>query len=938
MANGILIPLLTSFNGAGIDSARRQLGSLGGSLHGIARAAGIASTAMIGYNAAIGAARFASDAVIQARDFERNMAALSTVFGSLTPTMTKFVQASEQIGLSQTEAAKSATFLGSVLKQAGLPMEDVAGQTESLVRLATDLATTYGYSVPEALTGMTALFRGEYDPIEKFGVAMKQSEVNAVLAANGQKALTGEARRNAEQMARLALLYERSADAQGAFARQGDSLFVKQAKLTAVFTNFKRDVGEALIPVLSDVAEKLVPIIKDALPSMVILFKKVADVIAVFTTRVFGSSASISPFVTVLGSLLDVLKNLIPILTSAIVPALALSAAYKAIAAAATLATGAATLLGGASATTGTLLATAATKAKGWVQLIAVAGAAVWSLADAMIAAQNALPKMQDNADVPGSVKRAAQDAYDRTYNQILKKNPESSGTMTLAGIKATDAYNKVIDTYLKNQKKKGAADAESLISDFQKKLGDLLKGIGEGTGDAVGAVADTVKTLYSTLNEEVRKQTATNKLTALGASGGLISTILGVDNWQVYVNSLIKGGSSAVAALQNLFNQTAAGVQELADKQAAQAEKSKAAAEALAEYKAALAELRSSFKDLIASVAPLPVVDAMLGRHEQAVVSAFDAISESIASNAQKFVDSGRELAAYASKEKSLLLGIAKQRDVLAKKIDIAKTVAAGILEVGNITSMLQSETKTVTEKTVGYVGNLLVTVTRELEQTINGSLTESFRSMLAKTKEYAANLKTLKALGLNGTLFKQIVDAGVESGGATASAIIAGGADAISELNGLFADLNVVAADVSATTTDVMYAVGEDVANAFIDGLLAQDMQLQSAAERMAAIFSETFQRSLGTFSLNPNAKAVSKLDMGQTSYNAFMDQFMADTTAMGTTWSTNPSFGRASGSTINVTVNAGLGTDGATVGSEIVNVIKKYERTNGSVWVAV
>jgi hypothetical protein len=41
-----------------------------------------------------------------------------------------------------------------------------------------DLAATYGYDVQEALLGMTALFRGEYDPIEKFGVAMKQNEIN----------------------------------------------------------------------------------------------------------------------------------------------------------------------------------------------------------------------------------------------------------------------------------------------------------------------------------------------------------------------------------------------------------------------------------------------------------------------------------------------------------------------------------------------------------------------------------------------------------------------------------------------------------------------------------------------------------------------------------------------------------------------------------------
>jgi hypothetical protein len=40
---------------------------------------------------------------------------------------------------------------------------------------------------------------------------------------------------------------------------------------------------------------------------------------------------------------------------------------------------------------------------------------------------------------------------------------------------------------------------------------------------------------------------------------------------------------------------------------------------------------------------------------------------------------------------------------------------------------------------------------------------------------------------------------------------------------------------------------------------------------------------------------------------------------------------------GNTINITVNAGIGTSGAQVGREIVDAIKKYERTSGPVFVS-
>jgi len=42
-----------------------------------------------------------------------------------------------------------------------------------------------------------------------------------------------------------------------------------------------------------------------------------------------------------------------------------------------------------------------------------------------------------------------------------------------------------------------------------------------------------------------------------------------------------------------------------------------------------------------------------------------------------------------------------------------------------------------------------------------------------------------------------------------------------------------------------------------------------------------------------------------------------------------------GSSSGSTYNVTVNAGMGTDGVSVGREIVKAIKRYERASGPVF---
>ena len=47
------------------------------------------------------------------------------------------------------------------------------------------------------------------------------------------------------------------------------------------------------------------------------------------------------------------------------------------------------------------------------------------------------------------------------------------------------------------------------------------------------------------------------------------------------------------------------------------------------------------------------------------------------------------------------------------------------------------------------------------------------------------------------------------------------------------------------------------------------------------------------------------------------------------------TLPKKAPAQGSSVNVTINAGMGADGGSIAKQLVTVLKKYERTNGAVW---
>jgi len=259
----IIMPIVSVFKSQGIKGAQGAVSGLSKNFGQLAGTLGKAAGAFAGFQAVASARSFVIESVEATQKFERNMLALQQTFETATPTIARFTKEVENYGLSQQQAAQASVFLGSVLKQYGFSVSESADQTQRLVTLAQDLATTYGYDVQDSLLAITALFRGEYDPIEKFGVAMKQNEINAYLAAKGLGDLTGAELANAQATARLELLFERAGDSVGAFTRASDTLYGSQQRLNAVMGNLQVAFGSAFQKPLADVNNALANVAQD---------------------------------------------------------------------------------------------------------------------------------------------------------------------------------------------------------------------------------------------------------------------------------------------------------------------------------------------------------------------------------------------------------------------------------------------------------------------------------------------------------------------------------------------------------------------------------------------------------------------------------------------------------------------------------------------------
>ncbi|MFS0412944.1 hypothetical protein ACL1AW_13855, partial [Corynebacterium striatum] len=129
-------------------------------------------------------------------------------------------------------------------------------KSQNLVGVAADLAATFGGSTKDAIESVNALMRGEADPIEKYGVSIKQSDINARMAAKGLDKLTGEAAKQAQAQTLLEMLTEQTSSAQGQFARETDTAAHKQQVATAKLNDAKEAIGTGLLPMFALAAEK----------------------------------------------------------------------------------------------------------------------------------------------------------------------------------------------------------------------------------------------------------------------------------------------------------------------------------------------------------------------------------------------------------------------------------------------------------------------------------------------------------------------------------------------------------------------------------------------------------------------------------------------------------------------------------------------------------
>jgi hypothetical protein len=220
------------------------------------------------------------------------------------------------------------------------------------------------------------------------------------------------------------------------------------------------------------------------------------------------------------------------------------------------------------------------------------------------------------------------------------------------------------------------------------------------------------------------------------------------------------------------------------------------------------------------------------------------------------------------------------------------------------------------------------------------SGTFLENFRKQATGIVQFAEKIKKLISMGLSEAGIQQVLSAGAEAGTKIADELIAGGAGAISETNKLLVSVNAAAEQLGESGAKAFYQAGITQGQAMVNGMLAA---IKKSGFRIVGGFAAlpaNLQKALNAGKLTE--KEVTQLNNLLRGVPALAEGGIVNKPTLALIGEAGPEAviplsGRNSsmGNTYNVTVNAGMGSNGAQIGREIVDAIKKFERASGPVF---
>lgn len=892
MSNTIKVSVLGD-----VRDINRKLGDVNNQLSGFGKSAskvGTLAKAAFGALAVGQAVQGIKSVVSAASDAQQSLGATETIFGKFSKTVIDDSKAAAlQFGLSANEYRTNANLIGSLFANQGVATDQLAGKTKEMISQASDLAATFGGTTSEAVQALGSAFKGEFDPLERYGISIKQSTINAELAKRGLDGLTGAAAKQAQQMVTTDLIMKQSAKTKGAFAKESDTLANQQQKLTAQFENFKATLGTALLPILTKVFTFLN---NNFVPAVSAIGEFLAPVVA--RVREFFNGAGQGP--SKLAPIVDFIKTqLIPAFLNIVT---ALRAWYE-------------TLI--------PIIAQVVNAIRErWSAIAPIVKDAFESAKQIVVGVMNVI------AQVIKLVTSVVQKVWKRWGATILSfvTNTFNNIANFIGGVmKVIAGVVNLVLSILKGDWK-GAWNA----------IKQIVSGVWQAIKAVVSQALNIVKSVMRAAWEAIKAATSAawnafvniikNQINAaVAVVRGIISTIKGVfsgagsillDAGKAIIQGLIDGIESVVGKVKDKLNT----VTNLIPDWKGPKEKDKRLLRPTGRWimeslVKGFDDGRKGIRDSLGDITDF--IEKELGKRfkNQAVLNRKTKA-------AIKVVD----------KETAALAKNAKKREAVYRKLDKASD------KLQELRKASSEYAANVRNSTLDYFN-----VTNLSTAFNSDALLAGLQKRLDKVRQFTALIADLVSKGLNKNIVDQLVSAGVEGGLATAQAIATGGQPAIDEFNALQTEIDAAANTLGNTAAGSMYDAGIQAAQGLVKGLRSQKQKLEKFARDLAKDLALAVQKALGIRSPSRVFKylgqqVVAGLEIGIRD-NAGVKRGMVQLAdAMQRNFDPSLSGNAAlagagmGGNTYNITVNAPVNVDKAAMGRDIVSAIDAYEQKGG------
>jgi len=192
--------------------------------------------------------------------------------------------------------------------------------------------------------------------------------------------------------------------------------------------------------------------------------------------------------------------------------------------------------------------------------------------------------------------------------------------------------------------------------------------------------------------------------------------------------------------------------------------------------------------------------------------------------------------------KQTDAAANIAKQRTAVAAKLKVAQDKLAAAVK-------LKADFAASVRAQAAELGNVVKNSTATSQFVGGQDIVASLKSRLAAMTKFAKDVAKLKAMGLNNAAYQQIIEAGVDGGGAEAAAgLLAGGKKVVGQVNTLQGQINSQGKKLGDTSSKVLYQAGVDSAKGLVKGLESQAKALAAASKRVANTIVKAIKKALG------------------------------------------------------------------------------------------